>query len=163
MQPFPLDCRLLHSLCQREVHPAEHDKNGKPIEICWLFAEHGHAPEDTRPDSEVVEKREACGPHDPDRLEEQNVECGIYRHHGSQRPEPGRTAIRLATDLSKAEASTSIMARNALIVLDAATISPGIKLTATGNPALRRDRHVRATRLACHRQHLQRSNWTRSL
>ncbi len=79
--------RLLRPLRQREVHSAEHDEDGKPVKACWLFAEHGHAPENTRRDSEVVEKREARGSHDPDRLEEQNVECGIYRHGGSQRPE----------------------------------------------------------------------------
>ena len=81
--------RLWRSLCKREVHPAEHYEDGKPIEICWLFAKHGHAPENTRRDSEVIEEREARGSHDSDRLEEQHVERGIYRHGGSQRPELG--------------------------------------------------------------------------
>lgn len=48
-------------------------------------------------------------------------------------PSTARTAIRLAADLSMDEVSTSPMARNALIVLEAAAKPPGLKLTSTGN------------------------------
>ena len=48
-------------------------------------------------------------------------------------PSTARTAIRLAADLSINEVSTSPMARNALIVLEAAAKPPGLKLTSTGN------------------------------
>lgn len=48
-------------------------------------------------------------------------------------PSAGRSAIRLATDLSKEEATRSVMLRNALIILEAAAKSPGLKLTSTGN------------------------------
>jgi hypothetical protein len=50
-----------------------------------------------------------------------------------RRPSTVRTAIRLAADLSRDEVSTSAMARNALIVLEAAAKPPGLKLTSTGN------------------------------
>ena len=71
------------------------------MEICWLFAKHGHAPENTRRDSEVIEEREARGSHDSDRLEEQHVERGIYRHGGSQRPELGWIGRRKDHSLPK--------------------------------------------------------------
>lgn len=48
-------------------------------------------------------------------------------------PSAGRSAIRLATDLSKEEATRSVMQRNALIILEAAAKPPGLKLTSTGN------------------------------
>jgi hypothetical protein len=48
-------------------------------------------------------------------------------------PSAGRSAIRLAIDLSREEAALSIMARNALVVLGAAAKPPGLKLTSTGN------------------------------
>jgi hypothetical protein len=43
--------------------------------------------------------------------------------------------IRLATDLTQAEVQQSAVARNALILLRAATAEPGLKMTATGNLA----------------------------
>jgi hypothetical protein len=43
--------------------------------------------------------------------------------------------IRLATDLTQAEVQQSTVARNALILLRAATAEPGLKMTATGNLA----------------------------
>jgi hypothetical protein len=48
-------------------------------------------------------------------------------------PSASRSAIRLATDLSVEEATSSVMLRNALIVLDAAAKPPGLTLTSTGN------------------------------
>ncbi len=42
-------------------------------------------------------------------------------------------AIRLATDLSPDEIGKSAVARNAIILLHAAAVSPGLQLTATGN------------------------------
>ena len=48
-------------------------------------------------------------------------------------PSMGRSAIRLATDLSAEEATRSVMLRNALVVLAAAAKPPGLKLTSTGN------------------------------
>ena len=48
-------------------------------------------------------------------------------------PSMGRSAIRLATDLSAEEAARSVMLRNALVVLAAAAKPPGLKLTSTGN------------------------------
>lgn len=48
-------------------------------------------------------------------------------------PSAEHSAIGLATDLSREEATSSIMARNALLVLEAAAKPPGLKLTTTGN------------------------------
>ena len=48
-------------------------------------------------------------------------------------PSPLGSAIRLATNLSPTEISHSAVARNALILLHAADIAPGLKLTTTGN------------------------------
>lgn len=42
-------------------------------------------------------------------------------------------AIKLATDLSPEEIGQSAVTRNALILLHAASVGPGLKLTATGN------------------------------
>lgn len=47
---------------------------------------------------------------------------------------PG-SAIRLATDLTPEEIGQSAVTRNALILLHAASVAPGLKLTATGNLA----------------------------
>ena len=46
-------------------------------------------------------------------------------------PTPQGSAIRLATDLT--QTGQSAVARNALILLHAASVTPGLKLTATGN------------------------------
>lgn len=43
------------------------------------------------------------------------------------------SAIKLATNLTREEADSSIMARNALVVLEAAAKPPGLKLTTTWN------------------------------
>ena len=43
--------------------------------------------------------------------------------------------IRLATDLSPDEISQSAIGRNTLVLLRAAAVGPGLKLTATGNLA----------------------------
>ena len=43
------------------------------------------------------------------------------------------SAIRLATDLTPEEIGQSAVTRNALILLHAASVAPGLKLTATGN------------------------------
>lgn len=48
-------------------------------------------------------------------------------------PSPHGSGIRLATNLSPAEISHSAVARNALILMHAADIAPGLKLTMTGN------------------------------
>jgi hypothetical protein len=48
-------------------------------------------------------------------------------------PSPRGSAIQLATDLTPAEIGQSAVARNALILLHAASVAPGLKLTATGN------------------------------
>jgi hypothetical protein len=48
-------------------------------------------------------------------------------------PHPRNGPIRFATDLSPEEIHLSAIARNALILLHAAEIGPGLKLTATGN------------------------------
>jgi len=48
-------------------------------------------------------------------------------------PSPRSSAIQLATDLTPAEIGQSAVARNALILLHAASVAPGLKLTATGN------------------------------
>lgn len=48
-------------------------------------------------------------------------------------PSAGRSAIRLANDLSREEAARSVLLRNALIILEAAAKPPGLKLTSTGN------------------------------
>jgi hypothetical protein len=48
-------------------------------------------------------------------------------------PHPRNGPIRLATDLSPEEIGLSAIARNALTLLHAAEIAPGLKLTATGN------------------------------
>jgi hypothetical protein len=48
-------------------------------------------------------------------------------------PSPRGSAIKLATDLTPAEIGQSAVARNALILLHAASVQPGLKLTATGN------------------------------
>lgn len=48
-------------------------------------------------------------------------------------PSAGRSAVRLSSDLSREDAARSVMLRNALIILEAAAESPGLKLTSTGN------------------------------
>ncbi len=48
-------------------------------------------------------------------------------------PSPTAGPIRLAADLTHDEIQQSAVARNALILLRAATAGPGLKLTATGN------------------------------
>jgi hypothetical protein len=48
-------------------------------------------------------------------------------------PNAHGSAIRLATDLTPEEIGQSAVARNALILLHAASVAPGLKLTATGN------------------------------
>lgn len=48
-------------------------------------------------------------------------------------PAPDHGPLRLATNLTPDETRQSPIARNALIVLDAAASGPGLKLTATGN------------------------------
>jgi hypothetical protein len=48
-------------------------------------------------------------------------------------PSPGDGPIRLASDLTIEETHCSAVARNALIVLQAAMEGPGLKMTATGN------------------------------
>lgn len=51
--------------------------------------------------------------------------------HGPPSPRDG--PLKLATDLTPSEIGKSAIARNALILLHAATTGPGLKLTATGN------------------------------
>ena len=48
-------------------------------------------------------------------------------------PAPRGAAIRLASDLTPEEIGQSAVTRNALILLHAASVGPGLKLTATGN------------------------------
>ena len=48
-------------------------------------------------------------------------------------PAPRGAAMRLASDLTPEEIGQSAVARNALILLHAASMGPGLKLTATGN------------------------------
>ena len=48
-------------------------------------------------------------------------------------PTPSDAAIKLASDLTPEEISESAVTRNALILLHAASVGPGLKLTATGN------------------------------
>jgi len=48
-------------------------------------------------------------------------------------PSPTAGPIRLATDLTNDEIQRSAVARNALVLLRAATAAPGLKLTVTGN------------------------------
>ncbi|MFO0992605.1 MAG: hypothetical protein U1E67_11835 [Hyphomicrobiales bacterium] len=48
-------------------------------------------------------------------------------------PSPLDGPIKLATDLTLSEIGKSAIARNALILLHAASVGPGLKLTATGN------------------------------
>ena len=48
-------------------------------------------------------------------------------------PSPTAGPIRLAADLTEEEVEQSAVARNALILLRAATAGPGLKMTATGN------------------------------
>ena len=48
-------------------------------------------------------------------------------------PAPRGAAIRLASDLTPEEIGHSAVTRNALILLHAASVGPGLKLTATGN------------------------------
>lgn len=48
-------------------------------------------------------------------------------------PSAQGSAIRLVTDLTAEEIDQSAVTRNALILLQAASVAPGLKLTATGN------------------------------
>jgi len=48
-------------------------------------------------------------------------------------PSPTAGPIRLAADLTEEEVEQSAVARNALILLRAATAGPGLKMTAAGN------------------------------
>lgn len=48
-------------------------------------------------------------------------------------PAPSGAAIKLASDLTPEEISQSAVTRDALILLHAASVGPGLKLTATGN------------------------------
>lgn len=48
-------------------------------------------------------------------------------------PSPTVGPIRLAADLTPAEIQQSAVARNAIVLLRAAAVGPGLKLTATGN------------------------------
>ena len=50
-------------------------------------------------------------------------------------PSPTSGPIRLASDLTPEEVQQSAVARNALILLRAAAVGPGLKMTATGNLA----------------------------
>lgn len=53
--------------------------------------------------------------------------------HALRHPPAPHGAVRLATDLTPEEIGQSDIARNALILLHAASVGPGLKLTATGN------------------------------
>ena len=50
-------------------------------------------------------------------------------------PSPSGGPIRLASDLTDEELQQSAVARNALVLLRAAAVGPGLKMTTTGNLA----------------------------
>jgi hypothetical protein len=61
-------------------------------------------------------------------LLDQNSFAALHRP-----PSPHGSALKLATNLTPGEIAQSAVTRNALILLHAASVAPGLKLTATGN------------------------------